>query len=490
MAATNERPLPPSPAPARRTNNKRRHARESTAGTLLVSVIEQVPITAVKTYETNARAHNDRQIRKLAGIIRQVGFLVPIIVDETSTIIAGHGRWAAAKELGLATLPVIRADHLTPHQVQAFRLADNRLGELSSWDKTTLALELKSLAAIELDPDLLDLTGFETAEIDVHIESLDETGSGPDPADLLPEPGATVTRLGDLWLLGRHRLLCGSALEGGAYEQLLRGELVRAVWSDPPYNVPISGHVCGLGKVQHREFAMASGEMSEDAFTAFLTQYLTLAKEHSTLGALHYACMDGPHALELLTAARQVGLTFKVTCTWAKTNAGMGSLYRQQTEFVHVFKNGGDDVRHVNNVQLGKYGRFRSTLWTYAGVNTFRRGRMEDLEAHPTVKPWALVADAIKDCTHLGDSVLDCFCGSGTTLIAAEKTRRVGYGIELDPVYVDVAVRRWQALTGQDAVLAATGQTFAEVQTERSRAAGPALANAPLAGSVEESRDD
>jgi ParB-like chromosome segregation protein Spo0J len=215
----------------------------STAGPLLVSVIEQVRITAVKTYETNARAHNDRQIRKLAGIIRQVGFLVPIIVDETSTIIAGHGRWAAAKELGLATLPVIRADHLTPHQVQAFRLADNRLGELSSWDKTTLALELKSLAAIELDPDLLDLTGFETAEIDVHIESLDETGSGPDPADLLPEPGPTVTRLGDLWLLGRHRLLCGSALEGGAYEQLLRGELVRAVWSDPPYNVPISGHV-------------------------------------------------------------------------------------------------------------------------------------------------------------------------------------------------------------------------------------------------------
>ena len=227
---------------------------------------------------------------------------------------------------------------------------------------------------------------------------------------------------------------------------------MRAVFSDPPYNVKVQGHISGLGKVQHREFAMASGEKSEAQFTAFLAQYLRHTKAHSIPGSLHYACMDAAHTLALLTAARQAELTFKTTCTWAKTNAGMGSLYRQQTEFVHVFKNGGDAVPHLNNVQLGKYGRYRTTLWTYAGVNTFRTGRLEDLGAHPTVKPWALVADAVKDCTRRGDAVLDAFCGSGTTLIAAEKTGRVGYGIELDPLYVDVAIRRWQALTGREAV--------------------------------------
>jgi DNA modification methylase len=173
--------------------------------------------------------------------------------------------------------------------------------------------------------------------------------------------------------------------------------------------------------------------------------------------------MDGAHGWELLTAARQAALPFKVTCTWAKTNAGMGSLYRQQTEFVHVFKNGDDSVSHINNVQLGKHGRYRTTLWTYAGVNTFRKGRSSDLSAHPTVKPWAMVADAIKDCTRIGDGVLDCFCGSGTTLIAAEKSGRVGYGIELDPAYVDVSVRRWQKLTGKEAVHAETGKSFDDV---------------------------
>lgn len=445
------------------------------SNTHLASAIEHLPIAAVLAYERNARAHTDRQITKLAGTIREVGFLVPILVDQSNTIVAGHGRWAAAKELGLRTVPVIRADHLSPHQVQAFRLADNRIGELSTWDKGALALELKALAAIELDPDILDLTGFETAEIDLHVASLEVTSPGPDKADLLPAPdaGPSVTNPGDLWLLGRHRLLCGSALEPASYERLLEGELARAVWSDPPYNVPISGHVCGLGKVQHREFAMASGEMSEQEFTSFLAAYLDLARRHSVPGALHYVCMDGAHALELLTAARQAELRFKVTCTWAKTNAGMGGLYRHQTEFVHVFKHGGDEIRHVNNVQLGKYGRTRTTLWTYAGVNTFRRGRMDDLSAHPTVKPWALVADAIKDCTGVSESVLDCFCGSGTTLIAAEKAKRVGYGIELDPAYVDVSIRRWQALTGKEAVHAGTGLTFAEVQAQRALQTAP-----------------
>jgi DNA modification methylase len=207
--------------------------------------------------------------------------------------------------------------------------------------------------------------------------------------------------------------------------------------------------------------------MSEAEFIAFLTQYLVLTKLYSVPGSLHYSCMDAAHGFELLTAARQAKLSFKTTCIWAKTSAGMGSLYRSQTEFVHVFKNGGDEVRHTNNVQLGKYGRSRSTLWTYAGVNTFGRHRMEELKSHPTVKPWAMVADAIRDCTAHGETVLDAFCGSGTTIIAAEKVGRVGFGIELDPKYVDVAVLRWERVTGQQATNAVSGLTFAEVAKTR-----------------------
>jgi DNA modification methylase len=309
----------------------------------------------------------------------------------------------------------------------------------------------------------IEMTTLEVSDIDARLEILD-VETKQDPVDSIVEPanGPAVSKPGDIWIMGNHRLLCGSSLDEASYGALLEGTKVRAVWSDPPYNVRIQGHVSGLGKTHHREFGMASGEMSCADFTAFLTRYLELTKAHSMPGSLHYACMDAVHGHEILTAARQAGLRLKTTCTWAKTNAGMGSLYRQQTEFVHVFKNGEDSIPHVNNIQLGRYGRYRTTLWTYAGVNTFRRGREDDLLDHPTVKPWALVADAIKDCTGHGETVLDAFCGSGTTIIAAEKVGRKAFGIELDPVYVDVAIRRWEKLTKKHAVNAATGMTFAE----------------------------
>ncbi|MEQ9638128.1 MAG: DNA methyltransferase [Devosia marina] len=466
-------------APAKQSR-KRGQAGSSSTGIFLASAIEQLPINSIKNYDRNPRVHDDRQITKLASTIRKAGFLVPIIVDASNEVVAGHGRLAAAIALGLNEVPGIRVSHLSPEVIKAYRLADNRLGELSHWDATALALEFKDLAAVELDLEILELTGFETAEIDLHIQSLDEDSG--DAADELPElvPAAAVSQVGDLWQLGPHRLLCGSSLDEDSYRVLLDGEKVRAVWSDPPYNVPVHGHVSGKGRVKHREFAMASGEMSEGEFTGFLQSYLEQACEHSAPGALHYVCMDAAHAFELLSAARQTKLTFKTTCTWAKTNAGMGSLYRQQTEFVHVFKNGGDTIPHINNIQLGKYGRFRTTLWSYAGVNTFRKGRMDDLAAHPTVKPWALVADAIKDCTRVGESVLDCFCGSGTTLIAAEKSHRVGYGIELDPVYVDVAIRRWQSVSGKPAILAGTKQSFAQVEAAREAARSSVVGNAEV----------
>ena len=429
-------------APAR--HSRKRGQAESPTDIFLASAIEQLPINSIKNYDRNPRVHDDRQITKLASTIRKAGFLVPIIVDASNEVVAGHGRLAAAIALGLKEVPGIRVSHLSPEVIKAYRLADNRLGELSHWDATALALEFKDLAAVELDPEILELTGFETAEIDLHIQSLDEDIG--DAADELPQlvPAAAVSQVGDLWRLGPHRLLCGSSLDEVSYRVLLDGEKVRAVWSDPPYNVPVHGHVSGKGRVKHREFAMASGEMSEEEFTGFLQTYLKQACEHSVPGA------------------------------------GMGSLYRQQTEFVHVFKNGGNNIPHINNIQLGKYGRFRTTLWNYAGVNTFRKGRMDDLAAHPTVKPWALVADAIKDCTRVGESVLDCFCGSGTTLIAAEKSHRVGYGIELDPVYVDVAIRRWQSITGKAAVLAGTNQSFAQVEAEREAARSSVVENAEV----------
>lgn len=420
-------------------------------------------------YARNPRAHTETQIEKISRSVNELGFINPIIVDKDNVIVAGHGRYAAAQKLGLAAVPIIRVGHLTPAQVKAFRIADNRLGELSLWDDKALAVELRELTVIELSGvEILDLTAFEIGEIDARLEVV-EKEKETDEADQVGEPdnGPAVSQLGDVWVLGSHRLVCGSALEEPTYVALLEGRKANAVWSDAPYNVAVNGHIGGLGKTRHREFVQASGEMSEAEFIAFLTKYLVLTKRHSVPGALHYSCMDAAHSFELLTAARAARLSFKTTCTWAKTSAGMGSLYRSQTEFVHVFKNGGNEVRHINNVQLGKYGRSRSTLWTYAGVNTFGRHRMEELKSHPTVKPWAMVADAIKDCTAHGETVLDAFCGSGTTIIAAEKVGRVGFGIELDPKYVDVAVLRWQRLTGRQATHAAAGLAFAEIANAR-----------------------
>lgn len=449
---------------------------------VLADAIELVRLDTLTPYAGNPRVHDERQITKLVAMIRANGFLVPILVDDAGIIIAGHGRYEAARRLKLQAVPTIRAAHLSAKQVKALRLADNKIAQMSRWDERALAVELRDLV-LEMDPEVLELTGFETAEIDLSLEVLGR-GEAHDEADQVVSPAAhAVTRQNDCWQLGPHRLICGSALEPSTYEALLQGAVADAVWSDPPYNTPVAGHVSGLGRHTHREFAMASGEMSEQEFVVFLTAYLALAKQHSRPGALHYACMDGAHNLELLLAARQAGLSFKTTCTWAKTNAGMGSLYRQQTEFVHVFKHGGPEVPHTNTIQLGKHGRFRTTLWTYAGVNSFGRSRDQDLAAHPTVKPWVMVADAIKDCTHPGERVLDCFGGSGTTLIAAHKTHRIGYAIELDPVYVDVAVRRWQTLTGEDAHLLSTGQSFAMVAAERA-GAHPTGKGSPEAPSV------
>lgn len=430
--------------------------------------IDEIPPKLLRAYERNARTHSDKQIGLIIQSIEAFGFTNPIIAEEDGTIIAGHGRWQAALKLGLATVPVLRSRYLTPEKIKAYRIADNKLAELSGWDMDMLKLDLGELNAMDLDFDLPTI-GFEHAEIDVILdEPVKAQGDGPaDPLDAdIPEPPANpVSQLGDLWVMDKHRLLVGSSLEKASFDRLMAGEKATMVFEDAPYNVKIDGHVGGLGKTKHREFAMAVGEMTKAEFQAFLTTNLKALLPHLVDGAVVEMCMDWRHSLELQLSMAEAGLEQINLAVWVKSNGGMGSLLRSQHELVFIGKHG--KASPINNVQLGRYKRYRTNVWRYPGVNTFGRGRMEQLSAHPTPKPVPLVADAIRDVTHRGQIVVDGFMGSGTTLLAAERTGRVAYGIDLDAGYVDVSVLRWQTMTGREARLESTGQTFAEVKAER-----------------------
>lgn len=425
--------------------------------------VSQRRLSDLKASVRNARTHSKKQIHLIAESIKAFSFTTPILVTTDGEIVAGHGRYQAAKLLGMEKVPVILIDHLGPQQIRALRIADNRLAELSGWDDEILKLELGEL--IELDFEV-EITGFETAQIDVLLDPGPPVAAKVDPADALTAlRDVAVTVRGDLWLLGEHRILCGDARERGDYQALMGGELAQMVFTDPPYNVKIDGHVGGLGRTKHREFAMASGEMSKLEFTGFLHAVFAEIAAASQDGALIYSCIDGPHLHEMLNAGYGVFDELKSVITWAKPNAGMGSLYRSQTELITLWKTG--KAPHVNNIELGKHGRYRTTLWSYAGVNGFRKGRMAELASHPTVKPCAMVMDAIKDCSKPKGIILDSFSGSGTTLIAAAKTKRRGYVMELDPLYVDGAIRRWETLFKAEARHAETGLTFAEMAVQR-----------------------
>ncbi len=429
------------------------------------------PLDQLKPDPTNARRHSHKQIRQIADSIRVFGFNVPILVDAELKVIAGHGRLLACRELGRAEVPTINLEHLSPAQARAFMIADNRLTEIASWDDRLLGEQLRELSELNLDFSL-EATGFDMAEIDLLIEGASAMPE-PDPDDVPPSIGSgpAVTRPGDTWLLGPHRIHCGSALDEAAYRVLMEEDRAAMVFTDPPYNVPIDGHVGGLGAIRHREFAMASGEMDEAQFTEFLARAFGLLARFSLDGALHFVCMDWRHMGELLAAGMRAYTELKNLCVWTKDNAGMGSLYRSQHELVFLFKHGRD--AHQNHVQLGRYGRNRSNVWNYPGVNSFSRSGTEGnlLALHPTVKPVALVADALRDCSSRGEIVLDAFLGSGTTLIAAERTGRVCRGLEIDPLYVDTAIRRWQAITGECARHAESGSSFDEIACQRGTAA-------------------
>lgn len=405
------------------------------------------PIADLKSDPRNARTHPKRQIEQLCASIRSFGFTNPVLVDEAGVLIAGHGRLRAAKELGLSTVPVIELLDLTEAQKKALRLADNKIALNAGWDLEILKLEMAEIATLDIDFDL-SLMGFASGEIDIVLKAAND----PDDEVIPAMPVKPKTSLGDIWILGDHRIGCG---DGRNVEFLKRvvGEdaFIDAAFMDPPYNVKINGHANAKGR--HREFVMASGEMSDEQFRTFLVETLGAAAAVSRDGAVHYICMDWRHLDDVSAVGRAIYDDLLNICMWNKSNAGMGSLYRSKHEMVFVYRVG--SAPHANMVELGKHGRNRTNVWDYPSVNSMAGSRREDLALHPTVKPVAMVADAYQDVTRRGDLVFDMFLGSGTSLIAAERTGRRFRGCDIDPAYIDVSVERWAQLTGQKPVLEA-----------------------------------
>jgi DNA modification methylase len=402
--------------------------------------ITYCPVGTLRPDPRNARTHPKQQINQIVASIRQFGFVNPILADPDGRIIAGHGRLMAAKAMGLADVPTIYIPGLSETQKRALRIADNKIALGAGWDLDVLKMELTELGSLDLDFDL-SVTGFSTGELDVILN-----GSADPDDEAIPEvPASPRTRLGDIWILGEHRVGCGDARDLDFVRRLIGDEAaIDAAFLDPPYNVRISGHANAVGR--HREFAMASGEMDEAEFRAFLKQTLGVCASVSRDGAVHFVCIDWRHMDDVSAVGNAVYGDLLNVCVWNKSNAGMGSLYRSKHELVFVFRVG--DAPHFNAVELGKHGRNRTNVWDYASVNSFKGSRREDLALHPTVKPSALVADAIQDVTRRGDLVLDLFLGSGTTLVAAERVGRRFRGLDVDPAYVDVAIARWSSMTG------------------------------------------
>jgi DNA modification methylase len=357
---------------------------------------------------------------------------------------------------GLTEVPTVAVSHLSEAQIRAFVIADNRLAQDAEWDHDVLRQELLTL---EQEGLAFEATGFELPEIDLILGDDDARATEPSDDDVpAPTPDTVVTRLGDVWQLGPHRLICGDARRDETYAKLMRGEKARMAFIDPPFNVPIHGHVGGKGRIQHREFVQGSGELTPPQFERLLEEALARAAERSVDGAIHFVCIDWRHLLELLTVGHRVFRELKNLIVWTKTSPGMGSFYRSRHELICVWKHG--RAKHINNFGLGENGRTRSNVWSYPGANSFGKDRIEELMMHPTVKPVAMIADAILDCSNRGDIVVDNFAGSGTLAIACERTGRVARMIELDPIYCDVAIRRFQKMSGQQALLEGADLSF------------------------------
>ena len=429
-----------------------------------------LPIREIKPNPRNAHTHAKAQICQIAESIKLLGFGAPVLVDETFTLIAGEGRWKAAQLLGIGEIPAVQLLGLSEAQKRALALADNKIADTAGWDRERLAIELPELAELLTQENLdISVTGFSPAEIDQLKIDFEEDSEDPDDEiDQGWQTGPLVTERGSLWILDQHRLFCGDARSEADLDRLMGSDRAAMAFLDVPYNVKVR-NIGGRGRTKHPEFAFASGEMSRPEYVEFLLSALGNCDRVSRDGTVHYVCCDWRHITEIVEAGLPTYGEVLNIVVWVKSNAGQGSFYRSQHEFIVVFRAG--QSPHLNNIQLGRHGRSRSNVWTYRGVNTFGRGRMEELRSHPTVKPVALVADAMRDCTRRRDIVLDTFSGSGTTIMAAERVGRRAYAMEIEPRYVDVAIRRWQAFTGKDAVDSESGRTFDQLEAERARAA-------------------
>jgi DNA modification methylase len=430
--------------------------------------VQSMPIKLIKPNPQNTRTHSAKQVGQIKNSMVCFGFTNPLLVSEDGELIAGHGRYEAAKEIGLATVPVIVVAGLSPAKRRALAIADNKIAENAGWDPERLAIEIPDLAEV-LQPEGLDVSilGFAPVEIDRLQTDFEEEAA--DAEDDIDPSWSTVTftvsRAGDLWLLGSHKILCGDACSMTDIGRLMADCRADAAFLDPPYNLRVVA-IVGRGKTRHREFAMASGEMSCSDYLQFLSTALATAASVSREGAIHFVCTDWRQIGELMTAAKQVYGEVINIAVWVKSHAGLGSFYRSQHEFVGVFRVG--NAPHLNDIEVGRHGRSRSNVWRYAGVNAFRGGRMDELRFRPTAKPIGLVVDAIKDCTRRDDVVLDTFAGSGTTVLAAERVGRHARVLEIDPRCADLTIRRWQAFTRRDARHAAGGLTFDELAQAQS----------------------
>ena len=426
---------------------------------LLQGRVENRPLSTLKSPAAAVRKHSKSQISKIAASIQKFGFIVPVLIDASDTVLTGVARLEAAAKLQMEVVPTLRVDHLTEAQRRAFVIADNHLADLGTWDEVILKQELQALVDLDFDVQVI---GYDTPELDKLLRVIDIDEEAPE----VDEQAPVVAQLGDLFQLGRHRVYCGDSTLAASYEAVLGTDRARLVFTDPPYNVQIQGNVTKNRK--HNEFAMASGEMSSKQFTDFLKQITSQLSAFSIDGSVHFVCMDWRHMTELLAAGREHFELLNLV-VWNKDNGGMGSLYRSKHELVFVFKRG--KAPHVNNVELGKHGRNRTNVWNYPGATSMSKSRSKRLQMHPTVKPVSMIADAILDCSNADDLVLDPFGGSGSTLLAAETTGRRAALIELDPRYVDVIVRRFQERTGIQAVHFGTGLQFAELAGQRAEVA-------------------
>ncbi len=419
---------------------------------MLDNAIENRLIASLKPWRTNARTHSKKQIGQIAASIKEFGFTNPVLIDDAGNILAGHGRVRAASTLGWTEVPCICLSHMTAAQKRAYVLADNKIALNSGWDEDLLGEELKALLDLEIDFDV-QLTGFSIPEIDMLVDSIEPEEGGNPADDLIPGTDEVSLRCAasQIWQLGPHRLICGDALDSKVIEALMAGEKAEMIFTDPPYNVRIDGNVGGKGAIKHREFEMASGEMSRVEFTNFLKRSFQNQADVSKDGSIHFVCMDWRHLRELLNAGEDVYDELKNVITWVKDNGGMGTFYRSRHELIFAFKKG--TAPHINTFELGQHGRYRTNVWSYKGMNSFGAGRLDELAMHPTVKPVQMIADAIRDVSGRGGIVLDLFGGSGSTLIAAHKTGRRAYLCEIDPQYCNVIIERWERFANDEAVL-------------------------------------